>query len=95
MSKVINFGFDLSSMPPCFSNSGVLCSSLVIMVGWNASRHQAWNMMFTAGLTAREIADRCKQNIATVYLHLKKGEKYDTDFFAQHATELEARKVPS
>lgn len=52
-------------------------------------------MMFTAGLTAREIADRCKQNIATVYLHLKKREKYDTDFFAQHATELEARKVPS
>ncbi|MGO1231340.1 helicase associated domain-containing protein [Glutamicibacter arilaitensis] len=48
-------------------------------------------MMFTAGLTAREIADRCKQNIATVHLHLRNREKYDPDFFAKHVAALEAR----
>lgn len=48
-------------------------------------------MMFTAGLTAREIADRCKQNIATVHLHLKNREKYDPNFFAKHLEALEAR----
>lgn len=61
------------------------------MVGWDVSRHPEWDMMFTAGLTAREIADRCKQNIATVHLHLKNREKYDPDFFAKHTAALEAR----
>ncbi|MGP5703785.1 helicase associated domain-containing protein [Glutamicibacter arilaitensis] len=46
---------------------------------------------FTAGLTAREISDRCKQNIATVHLHLKNREKYDPEFFAKHTAALEAR----
>ncbi len=61
------------------------------MVGWDVSRHPEWDMMFTAGLTAREIADRCKQNIATVHLHLKNREKYEPDFFAKHTAALEAR----
>lgn len=62
-------------MRKCSSTRRVLCSSLVCMVGWDVSRHPEWDMMFTAGLTAREIADRCKQNIATVHLHLKKPRK--------------------
>ncbi|MGP5525167.1 helicase associated domain-containing protein [Glutamicibacter arilaitensis] len=61
------------------------------MVGWDVSRHPEWDMMFTAGLTAREIADRCKQNIATVHLHLKNREKYDPDFYTKHVEALEAR----
>lgn len=68
-----------------------LCSRLVSMVGWEVSRHPEWDMMFTAGLTAREIADRCKQNIATVHLHLKNREKYDSEFYAKHVEALEAR----
>lgn len=68
-----------------------MCSSLVFMVGWDVSRHPEWDMMFTAGLTAREIADRCKQNIATVHLHLKNREKYDHNFFAKHTAALEDR----
>lgn len=61
------------------------------MVGWNVSRHPEWDMMFIAGLTAREIADRCKQNIATVHLHLKNREKYDREFYNKHVEALEAR----
>lgn len=48
-------------------------------------------MIFTAGLTAREIADRCKQKIATVHRHLKNREKYDPDFYTKHVKALEAR----
>ncbi|MGV2950548.1 helicase associated domain-containing protein [Glutamicibacter sp. AGC46] len=48
-------------------------------------------MMFTAGLTAREIADLCKQTIATVHLHLKNRQKNDPDFFTKHTAALEAR----
>ncbi|TFH55938.1 helicase associated domain-containing protein [Glutamicibacter arilaitensis] len=48
-------------------------------------------MMFTAGLTASEIADLCKQNIATVHLHLKNREKYDDGFYSKHLEALKAR----
>lgn len=61
------------------------------MVGWEVSRHTEWDMIFTAGLTAHEIADLCEQNIATVHLHLRNREKYDPDFFAKHMTALEDR----
>lgn len=61
------------------------------MVGWSVSRHPEWDMMFKAGLTAREIADRCKQNIATVHLHLKNRERYEPDFYLKHVEALEAR----
>lgn len=61
------------------------------MVSWDVSRHPEWDMMFMAGLTAREIADRCKQNIATVHLHLKNREKYEPDFYGKHIEALEAR----
>ncbi|WP_223308883.1 helicase associated domain-containing protein [Glutamicibacter nicotianae] len=47
--------------------------------------------MFIAGLTAREIADLCKKNIATVHLHLKKREKYEPGFYIKHVEALEAR----
>lgn len=61
------------------------------MVGWDVSRHPEWDLMYIAGLTAREIADRCHQNIATVHSHLLKREKYAPGFHAQHEAALEAR----
>lgn len=48
-------------------------------------------MMYLAGLTAREIADRCHQNIATVHLHLRVREKYAPGFHAAHAAALASR----
>ena len=48
-------------------------------------------MMFVAGLTAREIADLTKKNVATIHLHLKNREKYDADFFDKHVAALKAR----
>lgn len=48
-------------------------------------------MMYLAGLTAREIADWCQQNIATVHLHLRVREKYEPGFHAKHEAALASR----
>lgn len=40
--------------------------------------------MYRAGLTVREIADRCQQNVATVHLHLRVREKYQPGLHAAH-----------
>lgn len=54
------------------------------MVSWSVSRHPEWDLMYSAGLTAREIADHCRGNIATVHRHLKNREKYQPGFKARH-----------
>jgi len=61
------------------------------MVGWDVSRHPEWDMMYKAGLTVREIADRCHQNVATVHLHLQVREKYQPGLRAAHESALNDR----
>ncbi|QCY47750.1 Hypothetical protein GcLGCM259_2035 [Glutamicibacter creatinolyticus] len=61
------------------------------MAGWGVSRHPEWDMMYAAGLTVREIADRCRQNIATVSLHLRVREKYSPGLRDTHEAALAAR----
>ncbi|PQZ83729.1 helicase associated domain-containing protein [Arthrobacter sp. MYb222] len=61
------------------------------MAGWEISRHPEWDLMYAAGLTAREISDLCHQNIATVHLHLRKREDYTPGFQAKHEATLAAR----
>lgn len=61
------------------------------MVGWDVSRHPEWDMMYAAGLTVREIADRCHQNCSTIHLHFRVREKYEPGFHARHEAALKAR----
>lgn len=63
------------------------------MTGWHVSRHTEWDMMYAAGLTVREIADRCHQIVATVHLHLQVREKYSPGLRATHEAAL-ARRDP-
>ncbi|KSU66694.1 hypothetical protein AS038_08530 [Arthrobacter sp. NIO-1057] len=49
--------------------------------------------MYAAGLTVREIADRCHQIVATVHLHLQVREKYSPGLRATHEAAL-ARRDP-
>lgn len=67
------------------------------MVGWEVSRHPEWDSMYLAGLTAREIADRCHQGVATIHRHVQMREKYEPGYEAQHAAALKSRdpKRPS
>lgn len=62
------------------------------MTGWEVSRHPEWDMMYKAGLTVREIADRCHQNVATVHSHLKVREKYQPGLRASHEAALRDRE---
>lgn len=48
-------------------------------------------MMYAAGLTVREIADRCHREVATIRLHLRVREKYDPGLHATHAIALASR----
>lgn len=61
------------------------------MVGWEVSRHPEWDMMYVAGLTVREIADRCRHKRNTVHLHLQVREQYQPGLRAQHEAALAAR----
>lgn len=61
------------------------------MVAWEVSRHPEWDMMYAAGLTVREIADHCHQNVATVGLHLRVREQYSPGLRATHETALATR----
>lgn len=61
------------------------------MTSWKVSRHPEWDLMYSAGLTAREIADLCHANIATVHLHMKTREKYEPGFNELHADALRSR----
>lgn len=61
------------------------------MTGWDVSRHPEWDMMYAAGLTVREIADRCHANVATIHLHLRVREKYAPGLHATHAEALAGR----
>lgn len=47
--------------------------------------------MYAAGLTVREIADRCHQNVATIHLHLQVREKYSPGLRATHEAALAGR----
>lgn len=61
------------------------------MTSWDISRHPEWDMMYAAGLTVREIADICHQNVATVHLHLRVREKYAPGLRANHEATLKER----
>ncbi|TLK51080.1 Helicase associated domain protein [Glutamicibacter sp. V16R2B1] len=61
------------------------------MAGWEVSRHPEWDMMYAAGLTVREIADRCRRNVATVNIHLRIREKYSPGLRFTHEAALAAR----
>lgn len=61
------------------------------MVAWEVSRHPEWDQMFLAGLTAKEIADLCHQNVATVHAHMHAREKYQPGFNETHQKALFAR----
>lgn len=47
--------------------------------------------MYAAGLTVREIADRCHANVATIHRHLRVREKYVPGLHATHASALASR----
>ncbi|WP_343320519.1 helicase associated domain-containing protein (plasmid) [Arthrobacter sp. TMP15] len=55
------------------------------------SRHPEWDMMYAAGLTVREISDRCQKKRNTVHLHLQTREKHQPGLRAQHETALDLR----
>lgn len=55
------------------------------------SRHPEWDIMYAAGLTAREIADRCRQNVATIHAHFQSRERYEPGTRATHEAALAAR----
>ncbi|MDJ0315775.1 helicase associated domain-containing protein [Arthrobacter antibioticus] len=61
------------------------------MAGWEVSRHPEWDMMYAAGLTVREISDRCQKKRNTVHLHLQTREKHQLGLRAQHETALALR----
>lgn len=61
------------------------------MTSWDVSRHPEWDMMYTAGLTVREISDRCHANVATIHRHLRVREKYDPNLRTIHASALVSR----
>ncbi|MFJ2618918.1 helicase associated domain-containing protein [Glutamicibacter sp. NPDC087344] len=58
------------------------------MTGWDVSRHPEWDMMYAAGQTVREIADRCHANVAAIHLHLRVKEKHSPGLYANHAAAL-------
>lgn len=68
-------------------------SSFVCMAGWEVSRHPEWDMMYAVGLTVREIADRCHQNVATIHAHFQSRERYEPGTRATHEAALAARGV--
>ena len=47
--------------------------------------------MYAAGLTVREIADRCHAHVATIHLHLRVREKHAPGLHAVHAVALADR----
>lgn len=61
------------------------------MTGWDESRHPEWDLMYAAGLTVREIADRCHRHVETIHLHLQVREKYSPGLRAIHEAALEDR----
>lgn len=63
------------------------------MAGWEVSRHPEWDMMYAVGLTVREIADRCHQNVATIHAHFQSRERYEPGTRATHEAALAARGV--
>lgn len=48
-------------------------------------------MMYAAGLTAREIADRSHQNVATIHAHFQSRERYEPGTRATHEAALAAK----
>ena len=65
------------------------------LAGWEVSGHPEWEMMYAAGLTVREIADRCRQKRNTVHLHLHVREQYQPGLRATHEAALAARDSDS
>lgn len=61
------------------------------MAGWEISRHPEWDLMYAAGLTAREIADLCGWSLSTVHFHLRRREKYQPGTQSKHVAALAAR----
>lgn len=65
------------------------------MAGWEVSRHPEWDLMYAAGLTVREIADRCTQKRNTVHLHLQVREQYQPGLRATHDAAFAVRDPDS
>lgn len=61
------------------------------MAGWEISRHPEWDLMYIAGLTAREISDLCGWSLSTVHFHLRQREKYQPGIQSKHVVALIAR----
>ncbi len=61
------------------------------MAGWEVSRHPEWDMMYVAGLTVREISDRCHHQRNTVHRHLQVREHYQPGLRATHEAALATR----
>lgn len=54
------------------------------MPGWEVTRHPEWDLMYAAGITVREIADRAGRNRSTVHKHLEIREQYSPGLRATH-----------
>lgn len=60
-------------------------------VGWETSRHPEWEIMYGAGLTVREIAERVGHARSTVHRHLQVREFYIPGLRATHEEALAKR----
>ena len=56
----------------------------LMVVGWETSRHPEWEIMYAAGLTVREIADRVGWARSTVQRHLQVRESHIPGLRAIH-----------
>lgn len=63
------------------------------MVGREVSRHPEWDLMYAAGLTVQEIADRCHAaSPNTVREHVKSRERYQPGTQTKHEAALAVRE---
>lgn len=65
----------------------------LLVVGWETSRHPEWEIMYAAGLTVREIADRVGWARSTVQRHLQVRESHIPGLRATH-TVARAKRPP-
>lgn len=63
------------------------------MAGWEVSRHPEWDLMYTAGLTVREISHLVHRSYATVHAHVRTREKYQPGYQKIHESALALRDM--
>lgn len=64
------------------------------MAGWDVSRHPEWDMMYSAGLTAGEIARIVGAARTTVQQHMAMRERYEPGTLARHHEAKTQRVYP-